>query len=290
MGDAVRADFPARSGEHAQSVEVRQRLLDLASNRAALEASVEAVSASTEAQRVVGERFAAGVATSTDNIYAIAGTGSSANTGDGGQATEAQIDQPRSMDLTSAGGYVWAQPWSNRVRIVGPDGNVSTLAGTGVAGYSGDGGPATAAQLNFVHGAAQLTDGSFVLADTINSVIRKVSTSGVISTVVGDGNAGYSGDGGPAASAEINNPRGLAAMPDGGFVFPDSNNHRVRRVWPNGTITTVAGTGVQGFAGDGGPATSALLSIPFGVSPTADGWLPACRSATPTRGSYSIQP
>lgn len=205
------------------------------------------------------------------NIYTIAGVGISGNTGDGGQATEAELDQPRSIDALAGGSYVWAEPYSNRVRLVGPDGVVTTLAGTGTAGYSGDNGPATAAQLNFVHGAAQLTDGSYVLADDLNSAIRKVATDGTITTVVGNGSPGYGGDNGPAVNAQINDPRAIAAMPDGGFIFPDTNNHRVRRVWPDGTITTVAGTGVQGYTGDNGPATLAQLSIPFSVAPTADG-------------------
>nr|MBA2462158.1 hypothetical protein [Actinomycetota bacterium] len=93
----------------------------------------------------------AGGAAGSDALWTVAGNGISGNTGDGGQATEAQIDRPRSIFTTSDGGYVWAQPWSSRVRKVGPDGVISTIAGTGTGGFSGDGGPATAAQLNFVH-------------------------------------------------------------------------------------------------------------------------------------------
>ncbi len=208
---------------------------------------------------------------SVPNISTIAGTGTSGNTGDGGHATEAQIDEPRSLSALAGGGFVWAEPYSNRVRLVQPDGVTRTLAGTGSAGYSGDNGPATTAQLDFAHGAARLNDSSYVIADTLNSVIRKVATNGTITTIVGNGSPGFGGDGGPAVNAQINNPRGIAAMPDGGFVFPDSNNHRVRRVWPDGTITTIAGTGVQGFSGDGGQATLAKLSIPFSAVPTASG-------------------
>lgn len=207
------------------------------------------------------------------NIYTIAGIGVSGNSGDGGQATEAEIDQPRSMDAVSDGSYVWAEPYSYRVRMVGADGVITTLAGTGTAGYSGDNGPATDARLNFAHGVAQLTDGSYVIADTVNSVIRRVAPNGTITTIVGTGSAGYGGDGGPAVAATINNPRGIAAMSDGGFVFPDTNNHRVRRVWPDGSITTVAGIGVQGYSGDTGPAVAAQLSLPLFVAPTAGGGL-----------------
>ncbi len=210
-------------------------------------------------------------ATGTEIAWTVAGRGISGNTGDGDQATEAAIDQPRSIFPTADGGYVWAQPWSNRVRKVGPDGVVTTIAGSGSAGFSGDGGQATTAQLNFVHSAAPTPDGGYVLADELNNRIRRISPSGIISTVAGTGVAGFSGDGGPATAAQINNPRGVVALPDGGFLIPDSNNHRVRRVSPTGVISTVAGTGVQGFTGDGGAATAAQLSIPFGVAPTADG-------------------
>ena len=204
-------------------------------------------------------------------VWTLAGTGAAADSGDGGQAREAAINQPRSIFATAGGGFVWAEPWSNRVRIVDANGVITTLAGTGVAGYEGDGGSASSAKLNFVHSAAPTVDGGFLLADTLNNRIRKVSAGGVVTTVAGTGAAGFAGDGGPATSAQINNPRGVVALPDGGFLIPDSNNHRVRRVSPAGVITTVAGTGSQGFAGDGGPATAAQLSIPFGVAPTGDG-------------------
>ena len=205
-----------------------------------------------------------------DTIATAGGTGTSGDTGDGGQARDAAINLPRSIFWVN-GGYVFAEPWSNRVRMVGVDGIVSTIAGTGAAGYSGDGGPATAAQLNFVHSAAPMADGSYVLADTLNNRIRKISPNGVITTVAGDGNASYSGDGGPAIAASINSPRGVVGLADGGFLIPDSSNNLVRRVSPTGIITTVAGTGTAGFSGDGGPATSAELWLPFGVAPTPDG-------------------
>ncbi|MCP9485244.1 MAG: hypothetical protein MSC30_05260 [Gaiellaceae bacterium MAG52_C11] len=206
-----------------------------------------------------------------DTTWTLAGTGVAADSGDGGQAREADINRPRSIFTTAAGGYVWAEPWSNRVRITGPDGVIATLAGTGASGFGGDGGQAAAAKLNFVHSAAPTSDGGYLLADTQNNRIRKISAAGIITTVAGTGSAGYSGDNGAATSAKINNPRGVAALPDGGFLIPDTNNHRVRKVSAAGVITTVAGTGVQGFSGDGGPATVAKLSIAFGVAPTADG-------------------
>ena len=206
-----------------------------------------------------------------DTTWTLVGTGELGDTGDGGHAREAAINQPRAVSALPDGGYAWAEPYSNRVRMVDANGIVTTLAGTGVAGFAGDGGKASAAKLNFVHTAAPTTDGGFLLADTRSSRIRKVSAAGIITTVAGTGAAGFAGDGGPATSAQINNPRSVVPLPDGGFLIPDSNNHRVRRVSASGTITTVAGTGIQGFSGDGGPATEARLSIPFAVEPTADG-------------------
>jgi hypothetical protein len=210
-------------------------------------------------------------ASATDPIFTVAGTGTGGLAGDGGPAIDAQIDQPRNLWPTADGGYVFAEPFNNTARRVAVDGTITRLAGTGTAGFSGDGGPATAAQLNFVHAAAATADGGFVLADELNNRIRKVLPNGTIITVAGNGNQGFGGDGGPATSASINNPRGVAATPDGGILIPDSNNHRVRLVAPDGTISTVAGTGAQGFSGDGGPATSAQLSIPFAVTPMPDG-------------------
>lgn len=210
-------------------------------------------------------------AASGNAIVTVAGTGQLGDTGDGGQATEAQIRLPRSIFPTTDGGYIWAEPYSNRVRRVGRDGIITTVAGNGQAGYGGDGGPATMAKLNFVHGASPTPDGGFLVADNRNNRIRKVSTDGKIRTVAGTGQAGFSGDGGPATVAKIDNPLGVTALADGGFLIPDSYNHRVRRVSRDGTITTVAGNGTKGFSGDGGQAAAAELSLPFGAVPTADG-------------------
>jgi hypothetical protein len=203
--------------------------------------------------------------------WTLVGTGVPADSGDGGHAREAAINQPRAVSALPNGGYAWAEPYANRVRIVAPNGIVTTLAGTGEAGFSGDGGKATAAKLNFVHTAVPTADGGFLLADTRNSRIRKISSDGIITTVAGTGSHGFSGDGGPATSAQINNPRSVVPLPDGGFLIPDSNNHRIRKVSASGTITTVAGTGIGGFEGDGGPAIDARLDTPFAVAPTVDG-------------------
>jgi len=202
----------------------------------------------------------------TATIDTVAGTGVRGWSGDGGPAIDAQLDHPRSLALLPGGGYLFAEPYLHVVRRVWPDGTVTTVAGTGTAGYSGDGGPATSARLNFVHAAAPTPDGGFVIADTLNNRIRKVSPTGIITTIAGSGAKGFAGDGGPATAAKINNPRGLAVDAVGRVVIVDSNNHRIRRVDSDGIITTIAGSGRQGFSGDGGPATSASLNIPFAVA------------------------
>jgi hypothetical protein len=204
-------------------------------------------------------------------IVTVAGTGVDGHDGDDGPATAAAIDHPRGIAALPGGGFVFTEPFANTVRRVGPDGTITTIAGTGNAGFSGDGGPATRAEFSGVHGAGLLPDGGLVLADPGNQRIRRTWPDGNITSVAGTGAPGFSGDGGPAAAARINAPRGVAALADGGFLIPDSNNHRIRRVWPDGTITTVAGTGAPGFSGDGGPAIAAQLSLPFAVAPLPDG-------------------
>ena len=213
-------------------------------------------------------------AAATDgNIFTVAGTGVGGFSGDGGDASAARLDGPRAVAWTADGGYLIADYFNRRIRAVSPTGIITTIAGTGTDGYNGDGKNATAAQLNQVHGVAQLADGSVLIADTGNQRIRRVDSSGVITTVAGNGTAGYGGDGGPGNKARISSPRGIAALPDGGFLIADSGNHRIRRVspGPDWTITTVAGKATEGYTGDGGLATNATLDTPFGASPTPDG-------------------
>src|SRR5688500_8314547 len=125
-------------------------------------------------------------------------------------------------------------------------GDISTVAGTGTGGFSGDNGPATAAQMRTPTAVAGTADGGYVFSDQGNSRVRRVSPSGVITTIAGNGTAGFGGDNGPATSAMLNAPNGLAELPDGSILIADSNNNRVRRVSPGGTITTVAGGGTGG--------------------------------------------
>jgi RHS repeat-associated protein len=151
--------------------------------------------------------------------------------------------------------------------------SIFTVAGNGSPGFSGDGGPATAARLNGPVDVAVGPDGSLYIADRLNNRIRRVGLDGVITTVVGNAGAGNSGDGGPASAARIRGPEGLAFGPDGSLYIADNANNRVRRIGPDGIITTVAGNGVQGYNGDGIPAVSAQLRGLSGIAVGADGSL-----------------
>ena len=158
-----------------------------------------------------------------------------------------------------------------RVRRVAPSGTIATVAGNGTPGYSGDGGPAVSAQFGYPGAIAADRLGNLFIAD-FNSV-RKVSASGLISTVAGNGTAGFSGDGGPATKAQLSGPSGLAVDDAGSIYIADYGNLRVRKVSTSGIITTVAGNGDAGFAGDGGPAIDANLLGPAGVSLDSEGSL-----------------
>lgn len=204
-------------------------------------------------------------------ITTVAGTGVDGSDGDGGPATAAAINHPRGIAILKDGSSVFAQPFAPMVRRITADGRISRIVGDGIHGYSGDGGPAPSARVALVHGVAALPDGGFVVADMVNNRIRRVWPDGSITTVVGTGVQGFAGDGGPATAAAIALPRGIAARPNGELLIPDTGNARVRRVAPDGTISTVAGIGVRGFAGDGGPATAAQLNRPFSVAPLSNG-------------------
>jgi len=199
-------------------------------------------------------------------ISTVAGNGIPGYSGDGGPAIAAQLDFPSGVAVDSAGNLYVVDTANERVRKVTPEGIISTVAGNGTAGYSGDGGPATAAQLFALDGLAVDSGGNLYIADSFNFRIRKVSAAGVINTVVGNGNPGFSGDGGPATAAQIGNPTGVAVDSTGNLYFSDVHFHRIRKVTPDGIISTVAGTGTAGFSGDGGPATAAQLNGPVGVA------------------------
>jgi len=209
------------------------------------------------------------VAASTGIITTIAGNGGYGYGGDGGAATSAYLGLPSGVAVDTCGNIYIADTGNNRVRKVAEStGTISTAAGNGTAGYSGDGGTATSAELNYPNGIAVDSSCNFYIADTSNERIRKVTIStGVITTVAGNGTVGYSGDGGAATSAELGYPMGVAIDSYGNIYIGDSNNNRIRKVAvSSGTISTVAGNGVQGYTGDGGAATSAEMNGPEGVA------------------------
>ena len=149
--------------------------------------------------------------------------------------------------------------------------NIYGVTGTGTAGSAGDAGPATAAQLTNPASVISTPDGGYLIGDTGNHRVRRVTPGGTITTLAGNGTNGAAGDGGPATAAQLSSPHAIALTADGGVLIADTGNHRIRRVSPGGIITTVAGAGTNGFSGDGGAATAAQLSSPQGVASTADG-------------------
>ncbi len=199
-------------------------------------------------------------------ITTVAGNGSSGYGGDGGPATSAMLHSPRGVAVDSAGNLFIADTDNYRIRKVSSSGIITTVAGNGSSGFGGDGGPATSALLNFPRGVAVDSAGNLFIADDGDSRIRKVSSSGIITTVAGNGSSGFGGDGGPATSAQLHSPRGVALDSSGNLFIADADNYRIRKVSPSGIITTVAGNGSSGYGGDGGPATSALLDFPVGVA------------------------
>ncbi|MDH4099778.1 MAG: hypothetical protein OEV28_04320, partial [Nitrospirota bacterium] len=204
-------------------------------------------------------------------ISTVAGTGQVGSTGDGGLATLAKFYNPMGVAVDADGSYYIADTSASRIRKVGPDGIINTVAGTGQLGFSGDGGPATLAKISGVRDVALGPDGSIYLADLNNRRIRRVTPNGIIDTVAGNGGIGFGGDEGLATQATLYNPEGVAVSPDGSFYIADTQNSRIRKVSPDGIITTVAGTGTAGYSGDNGPATAAMLKRPEGVALGPDG-------------------
>jgi sugar lactone lactonase YvrE len=199
-------------------------------------------------------------------ISTVAGNGISGFSGDGGPATSAQLDEPVGVAVDAVGNLFVADSSGNRVRKVSPTGIISTVAGNGTSGFSGDGGPATSAQLQEPQAVAVDAAGNIFIADTNNHRIRKVTPAGIISTVAGNGTSGFGGDAGPATLAQLNEPRGVVVDEVGNLFIADLENHRIRKVTPAGIISTVVGDGTFGGSGDGGPATSAQLAHPYGVA------------------------
>jgi hypothetical protein len=212
------------------------------------------------------------VVKATGNIITVAGDGTGGYSGDGGPATAAELNSPRGIAIDSAGDLFIAENFNQRIReVVNATGHIITYAGTGIAGYSGDGGPATAAKIDFPLGLAIDTAGDLFIASNGDDRIREVvKATGDIITVAGNGTVGYNGDGGPATAAEISAATGVAVDSDGDLFLTDYSNNVIREVVKaTGDIITVAGTGTAGYSGDDGPATAAEMYAPLrvGVNP-----------------------
>ena len=184
---------------------------------------------------------------------------------DNGPAVNARLWDPQGVAVDGAGNLFIADSLNDRIRKVDASGTITTVAGTGELGFSGDGGPATSARLSRPNDVAVDGAGNLFIADSGNNRIRKVDATGTISTVAGTGRTG-GGDGGPAVQAQLHGPSGVAVDGAGNVFIADRYNYRIRKVDSAGVITTVAGTGVRGSSGDGGPATSARLSGAEGVA------------------------
>ncbi|MFF1724315.1 NHL domain-containing protein [Streptomyces sviceus] len=199
-------------------------------------------------------------------ISTIAGTGVGGFKGEKESAVSAQLNRPYGVAVDSAGTVYFSDFNNHRVRKVATDGKISTVAGTGVAGFSGDNGPAVSAQLNYPREIAVDSAGAVYIADTNNHRVRKITADGKISTVAGTGAAAFGGDDGPATVARLNLPLGVAVDSTGVLYIADHSNHRVRKVTAEGKISTIAGAGAAGFRGDGGAAVAAQLNCPYAVA------------------------
>jgi sugar lactone lactonase YvrE len=241
-------------------------------------------------------------------ITTIGGTGSAGYGGDGGPATNARFNNPHGIASDPGGNVYVADPPNERIRRIDVNtGIVTTVAGNGSGGFGGDGGPATAARLNYPKGVEIAPDGSLYIADNNNHRVRRVDLgTGIIATVAGTGTAGFSGDGGPATAARLDEPRNIAFDSAGRLYIVDQNNgrirrvdsdgristfaagfsmprdvavdsagnvyvadetaNRIRRVSPSGVVSDFAGTGSAGLSGDGGPAGQARIKGPRGVA------------------------
>jgi DNA-binding beta-propeller fold protein YncE len=229
-------------------------------------------------RKISPERIITTIAGSGPTGYLRGGFG-----GDGGPATEAELNTPTAVIVAPDGAVLIADARNNRVRRIAPDGTIATLAGNGTEGFRGDGGPAADAELDFPSGLALDAAGSLYIADTDNHRVRRVTPDGTIATIAGSGPTGYlrggfGGDGRPATAARLWRPFGLALDAAGSLYIADGFNNRVRRLTPDGTITTIAGSGPTGylqggFGGDGGPATAARLNFPRALVLDAAGQL-----------------
>jgi sugar lactone lactonase YvrE len=194
-------------------------------------------------------------------ITTVAGTGGAGFAGDGGPATAAQLNQPRGLAVAPDGSLYVADSANHAVRRISTNGTITTVAGTGTAGDSGDGGPATAAAMQSPFAVAFGSAGTFYVVDRDAHRVRRI-TGGVITTVAGTGTPGAAGTGGAATSAQLNGPSDVVLDTAGALYIADSSNSRVVKVDPTGLLRAIAGTGTSGSSGDGGPATNAQFQFP----------------------------
>lgn len=198
-------------------------------------------------------------------ITIFAGTGVLGFSGDGGLAINARLYHPSWMALDSSGNIYFTDQNSDIVRKVDNAGIITSVTSNLPEGYSGDGGPLSEARFNGISGIAFDNIGNMYLSDAISDVVRMVNPAGIITTIAGTGTGGFSGDGGPAVSAQLNGPYAVTFDNAGNIYIPDATNRRIRKISTTGIITTIAGTGVSGKTGDGGPALAATFSFPWSI-------------------------
>lgn len=198
-------------------------------------------------------------------LTSIAGNCQCGFSGDGQRACSVRLNYPGGLAGDRKGCLLIADSGNHRIRMISNDGSICTIAGTGIQGYSGDGHEATKARLNKPMNVCIDHFGNIYIADWGNHRIRRITPTGIITTVAGVGRAGLLGDGGPASKSCLNESFGVYADRDGNIYIADSGNHRVRKISSDGIITSIAGIGVEGFSGDGGFATEAQLNSPQAV-------------------------
>jgi streptogramin lyase len=210
-------------------------------------------------------------------IETFAGNGKQGFSGDGGPATSAQIDNPFGVVRGPDGAIWFCEYTGQRIRRVAPDGTISTIAGSGKKGYSGDGGPALDATFNLPHEIRFDRAGNVYVVDMANHAVRRIDAqTRLITTIAGGGAQGYSGDGGPATSAQLKQPHSIQFGPDGHLYICDIGNHVIRKVdMQTGVISTFAGTGAPGATPDGAPIAGTPLKGPRSLDFDAEGnlWL-----------------